>query len=334
MEDNTERPVLLSGIQPTGRLMIGNYLGAIKNWVAMQKDHDCLFMLVDLHAITVPQDPAELRTRCLDVLAQFIACGVDPVKQTVFAQSHVPAHAELTWILTCTATMGELSRMTQYKDKVQKHAGPASAGLFCYPVLMAADILLYRTDIVPIGDDQRQHLELTRDLAERFNARYGEIFRLPRAHHPSVGARIMSLKDPTRKMDKSSPDPESYIALLDNPDAVARKISRAVTDSDGRVALDPARPGIANLVAIYMAVTGLPSAEVETRFTGKGYAEFKRELTDVLVALLEPIQAHYRTYREDSAGLTTILRRGAGLAGDRAEAMLRQVRQAVGFLDE
>jgi tryptophanyl-tRNA synthetase len=299
----------------------------------MQDDHDCLFMVVDLHAITVPQDPAELAARTLDVVAQYLACGVDPGRHAVFVQSHVPAHAQLAWILTCIASTGELSRMTQYKNKVAKRGGESPAGLFCYPVLMAADILLYRTAVVPIGDDQRQHLELARDLAERFNARYGEVFLMPRAHHPDVGARIMSLRDPSRKMDKSSPDPESYIALLDDPEAVVRKIGRAVTDSGGRVALDPARPGIANLFAIYMAVTGRSSEEVEARFAGKGYADFKRELADALVALLEPIQAHYRAFREDRLGLTAILRRGAERARAKAEPVLSRVHRAVGFLD-
>lgn len=333
MTVSPSRPVLFSGIQPTGVPMIGNYFGAIRQWVGMQDSHDCLFSIVDLHAITVAPNPVLLRSRCLDLLALYLACGIDPVRSIVFCQSHVPAHAELGWIMTCVAGVGELERMTQYKEKASRQDAHVGAGLFAYPALMAADILLYGTSVVPIGDDQRQHLELARELCRRWNHRYGALFVEPETLTPALGERIMNLKEPTRKMDKSSADPDTFIGLLDEPDAVARKIRSAVTDSVGMVVRDPARPGISNLIAIFALSAGIPADDVERRYVGQGYAGFKRDLTSAVVALLAPIQSAYRGLRPDEDGLRAILRQGAEAARRRAESRLRSVHASLGFID-
>ena len=326
------RPVLLSGIQPSGNLMIGNYIGAIKHWVRLQDEYDCLFVLVDLHAITVRQDPSELRKRCHDFLALYMACGIDPAKSTVFVQSHVPAHAELAWVLTCFTSMGELNRMTQFKEKAQRHEGNVNAGLFAYPALMAADILLYQTDLVPVGADQKQHLELTRDLAERFNNVYGETFRVPAAYIAPVGARIMSLQDPTAKMSKSDENPRNYVALLDPPDVVRSKIKRAVTDCGTAVAQDETRPGISNLMTIYSSLTGEDYTTISARYAGKGYAQFKADLAELVVEFLRPIQERYRHVRSDKAELQTILERSSEVASVRARRTLDKVYRNLGFI--
>jgi len=255
MTENRKRPVLLSGIQPSGNLMIGNYIGALKNWVELQDQYDCLFVLVDLHAITVKQDPADLRRRSFEFLCLYLACGIEPEKNTIFVQSHVPGHSELSWILNCFTYVGELNRMTQFKEKSTRHNTNVNVGLFDYPVLMAADILLYGTDLVPVGHDQKQHLELARNIAERFNNIYGEIFTVPEPYIPKVGARIMSLQDPTSKMSKSDDNPNNYVALLDSPDIVRNKIKRAVTDSGSEIKYDESKPGICNLLSIYSAIT-------------------------------------------------------------------------------
>ena len=332
MESNGKKPVLFSGIQPTGQLMIGNYIGAIGNWLSLQDRYDCFFVLVDLHAITVKQDPADLLRRSRDLLALYLACGLDPDGNTIFVQSHVPDHAQLAWVLNCSATMGELGRMTQFKDKTRGDGAGVSAGLFDYPVLMAADILLYGTDLVPVGDDQKQHVELARDLAVRFNRVYGETFTVPEVYHPPVGARIMSLTDPTAKMSKSHENPNTYVALLDGPDVIRRKIRRAVTDSGGEIAADGLGPGIANLMAIYSAITAEPLGSLHARCVGRGYGQFKNDLAEALVEFLRPIQARYRTIREDGDGVMAILRRGAAAARERAEPMLREVHRALGFI--
>lgn len=334
MSANTAKPVVLSGIQPSGRLTIGNYIGALKNWVAMQDTHECLFTLVDLHAITVRQDPAALRERCHEFLCLYLACGLDPAKSTLFVQSHVPAHAQLAWILNCHTAMGELNRMTQFKDKSSKHADNINAGLFGYPVLMAADILLYQADAVPVGNDQKQHLELARNLAQRFNARYeAEVFTVPEPFIPEVGARIMSLGDPTAKMSKSDEVEANYVALLDEPKRVVKKIKRAVTDSDAEIRFDEAaKPGISNLLSMYSAVTGDAIADLEARFAGEGYGKLKGELADAVVAFLEPLQERYRTFRDDPGSLDAILRDGARAARERAAPTLDRVFGVSGFI--
>ncbi|MBI4468159.1 MAG: tryptophan--tRNA ligase [Acidobacteria bacterium] len=326
------RPILLSGIQPSGELMIGHYLGALKNWVGLQADHDCLFMLVDLHAITVRQDPAELRRRCLDFLALYVACGIDPSHSTVFVQSHVPTHAELAWVLNCFTYMGELGRMTQFKEKSQKQELNVSAGLFNYPVLMAADILLYQSHLVPVGEDQKQHLELTRDIAMRFNNLYGETFRVPECFIPPVGARIMSLQDPTSKMSKSDPNPRSYVALLDPPDLVRSKIKKAVTDSGTEVVFGNDRPAVSNLMTIYSSLTGHGFPAIEERYQGKGYADFKADLAEIVVEFLRPIQDRYHAIRSDKSELTAILKRGAEAALARSRPTVAKVYKKLGFI--
>ena len=330
-----EKPILLSGIQPSGELTIANYVGAIRNWVALQKEYDCLFILVDMHTITVKQDPAELRRRCYDFMALYIACGIDAEKNTIFIQSHVPAHAQLTWILNCVTPIGELSRMTQFKEKAKQHSQNVNAGLFDYPVLMAADILLYDADLVPVGEDQKQHLEMARNVAQRFNNAYGDIFTVPQAYIPKVGARVMSLLDPTSKMSKTDANPNSYVALLDEPGRVRQKIMRAVTDSGSDIVYDEKnKPGVSNLITLYSAVTGESCEAVEEAFRGKGYGEFKGAVADVMVAFLDPVQERYRELRESSETLTSILRRGAETARKRARPMLQKVHDAVGFVPE
>ncbi|EOS58710.1 MULTISPECIES: tryptophan--tRNA ligase [Paenibacillus] len=322
---------VLSGIQPSGKLTLGNYIGAIKNFVKLQHDHACNFMIVDLHAITVPQEPAALTEQSEAVAALYLAAGIDPNKANVYLQSHVMQHAQLGWLLTTLTSMGELERMTQFKDK---SAGKESvgAGLFVYPALMAADILIYNADLVPVGDDQKQHLELTRDLAGRFNHRFGEYFTLPEPYIPEVGARIMSLDDASKKMSKSNPNPGSYIALLDTPDEIRKKISRATTDSGREVKFDPAtKPEISNLITIYSQCSGLTIAEVEKRYEGQMYGPFKKDLAEAVVSVLEPLQQRYRDIRE-SGELRNILRQGAERASEMAEKTLQDVQRLMGFV--
>ena len=330
------KPVLLSGIQPSGVMTIGNYIGAMKNWVRLQDDYQCLFSLVDLHAITVPQDPEALRQRSLDFVALYLACGIDPDKSIVFIQSHVPQHAELAWVLNCHAYMGELSRMTQFKDKAQKQGENISVGLFDYPVLMAADILLYQTRVVPVGEDQKQHLELTRDLAERFNRKYdADIFTIPEPYIPpkTAGGRIMSLQEPTKKMSKSDDNPNNYVSLLDEPKKIIKKFKKAVTDSGSEIKYDPDnKPGVSNLLTLYSVFSGKPIEEVEQHFEGKMYGHLKVELGELVADSLAPIQAEFKRIREDEAGLLALLRDGAAKARALAEPTLEKVHQAVGFV--
>ncbi len=322
---------VLSGIQPSGQLTLGNYIGAMKHFVAMQEEHDCSFMIVDLHAITVPQEPAALREQSESVAALFVAAGLDPAKANIFMQSHVREHAELGWLLTTMTYMGELERMTQFKDKSSGKES-VGAGLFTYPSLMAADILLYQTDLVPVGEDQKQHLELTRDLAGRFNQRYGETFTVPQPLIPKVGARVMSLDDASKKMSKSNPNAGSYIALLDSPDVIRKKISRAVTDSGREVKFDPQnKPEVSNLIAIYSACSALTPQEIEARYEGQGYGPFKKDLAEQVVALLEPIQARYQEVRA-SGELRRILADGAENARQVAAQTVRTVKERMGFV--
>ncbi|MEK5477752.1 tryptophan--tRNA ligase [Paenibacillus sp. FSL R5-0407] len=324
---------VLSGIQPSGKITLGNYIGALKNFVTLQDDYTCNFMVVDLHAITVSQDPADLREQSEAVAALFVAAGIDPNKANVYMQSHVRQHSQLGWILTTLTSMGELERMTQFKDKA---AGKESvgAGLFVYPALMAADILIYNADLVPVGEDQKQHLELTRDLAGRFNHRFGEYFTIPEPYIPKVGARIMSLDDASNKMSKSNPNAGSAIYLLDSPADIRKKISRATTDSGREVKFDPAnKPEVSNLITIYSQCSGLSVAEVEQRYEGQMYGPFKKDLAEVVVGTLEPIQQRYREIRE-SGEIRDILRQGAERASEMAEKTLRDVQNLMGFMPE
>ncbi len=333
------KPVVLSGIQPSGRLTLGNYLGAIKNWLPLNETYDCYYMLVDMHAITVRQDPTVLRERCYEFLSLYIACGLDPQKNVLFVQSHVPAHARLGWVLNCYTQFGELSRMTQFKDKSQKHVDNINAGLFAYPVLMAADILLYQADAVPVGDDQKQHLELTRDVATRFNNLYGTeknpVFTVPEPMIPPVGARIMGLQEPTKKMSKSDDAPTNAIYLLDEPDVIVRKIKRAVTDLGNEVRFDIAeKPGVSNLMSILAAASDQSFESIVETFNGQGYGKFKQAVADAVLAILEPMQARYREVREDTEGLQRVLRNGAERASARADTTLKRVHDALGFIPE
>ncbi len=341
------RKCVLSGIQPSGNLHLGNYLGAIKRWVERQDEFENFFFIVDLHAITVPQEPQELRKNTRELAALYLAAGLDPKKATIFVQSQVPAHAELGWILNCVTPMGWLERMTQFKDKSAKvlaageapHPGAQpgdnreriSTGLFDYPVLMAADILLYRATHVPVGEDQKQHVELTRDIAERFNRLYGDTLVVPEPMIPETGARIMSLESPTDKMSKSDPSAGSRIGMLDSPDVIRKNVMRATTDSLRDIRFDPDRPGVFNLLTIYEVLSGQPRAAIEANFQGKGYGDLKRELADLVIASLEPIQRRAGELLA-SGELEEILRAGAERAGGVANETLRHVKYAMGFL--
>lgn len=322
---------VFSGIQPTGNLHIGNYLGAMNQWVAMQAELDCLFCIVDLHAITVPQEPNILKAKIREVTGLLLAAGIDPKLAIVFIQSQVSAHAELAWILNCFTPMGWMQRMTQFKEKSEELKGQVSIGLFDYPALMAADILLYETDIVPVGEDQKQHVELTRDIAQRFNTIYGPTFKLPEPVIPEVGARIMGLDDPTKKMSKSEADPGHAINLLDSPDTIRSKIMRATTDSLREIRFDENRPGINNLLVIYQVFTGRPEKEIEARFAGKGYAALKKELGEVVVEALRPLQSCYQKLVADPSYLESLLAEGAARARPLAEKTLALVKERVGL---
>lgn len=329
------KPVVLSGCQPSGQLTIGNYMGALRQWVDMQDSHDCHFMVVDLHAITVRQDPKALQQATLDGLALYMACGLDPERSKLFLQSHVPAHAQLSWVLSCYTQMGELNRMTQFKDKSQRHESNVNVGLFTYPVLMAADILVYGANQVPVGDDQKQHLELSRDVATRFNNIYGDVLVVPEPFIPQHGSRIMSLQDPTKKMSKSDDNPNNYIGLLEDPKQVAKKIKRAVTDSDeqARIYFDPQeKAGVSNLLTLLSGATGRSIDDLVPEYEGKMYGHLKGDVADAVVAFLEPLQAKYHELRDDRARLDSILRLGAEKANERAEATLKSVYEAVGFV--
>ena len=328
------RKCVLSGIQPSGNLHLGNYLGAIKRWVEKQEDFENFFCIVDLHAITVPQDPQELRRYTRELAAFYLAAGLDPRKATIFVQSHVHAHAELGWLLNCVTPMGWLERMTQFKDKSAKEGDNReriSTGLFDYPVLMAADILLYKATHVPVGDDQKQHVELTRDIAERFNRLYGETFVVPEPMIPETGARIMSLESPTDKMSKSDPSPGSRIGVFDSPDAIRKNVMRATTDSQRDIVFDASRPGLLNLLTIYEVLTGQSRSHIEAHFAGKGYGDLKRELADLVIASLEPIQTRARDLL-GSGELEDILAQGAARAAGVADQTLRQAKNAMGFV--
>ena len=333
MEEKEQKKVMLSGIQPSGDLHLGNYLGAIKTWADRSDKYDCYYFMADMHTITVRQTPADLRRRTLEQLAIYIACGLDPEKNTLFVQSHVPAHAQLGWVLDCYTMFGELSRMTQFKDKSARHKDNINAGLFTYPSLMAADILLYQPDLIPVGEDQKQHCEITRDIAKRFNGIYGDVFKIPEPFIPKEGARIMSLSAPDSKMSKSMP--EGCVFMLEQPEDIMRKFKRAVTDSDTEnpVHWDPEKkPGVSNLMTIYSACTGKSHEDIEAEFAGKGYGAFKPVVGEAVVETLRPIKAEAERLIKDKAYLTDVCRKGAEKASYVANKTLRKVYKKIGFL--
>ena len=327
-----EKKVIFSGMQPSGVITLGNYLGALKNWTNLQDEYNCLYCIVDMHAITVRQDPATLRKNARNLLMQYIAAGLNPEKNVIYYQSHVSAHAELAWILNCYTYMGELSRMTQFKEKSSKHGENINAGLFTYPALMAADILLFQTDLVPVGADQKQHLELARDIAMRFNGLYGDTFKVPEPYIGKVGARVMSLQEPTSKMSKSDEDTNASIYLMDDPDAIMRKFKRAVTDSDACVRFDQeTKPGISNLMSIYGAITGQTMEQIQSEFEGKGYGDFKMRVGEAVVEELRPLQARFKELSSDKTYIDSIIKKNAETANYLATKTLRKVQKKVGF---
>ncbi len=326
-----EKKILFSAVQPSGTPTIANYIGAMRNFVALQDEYDCIYSVADLHTLTVRQVPSELRARTLNLVALYLACGIDPEKSIIFVQSHVPAHAELTWILNTVTYPGELSRMTQFKDKSLRHADNVNMGLMDYPVLMAADILLYGAHVVPVGKDQKQHLEIARDIAERFNNRYSPTFVVPEGIIPKVGANVMSLQDPEHKMSKSDSNENAFISLVDDKDTIIRKVRRAVTDSDNKVAYDLSRPGISNLVAIYSAFTGLSTADIEKKFDGVGYGEFKNEVGEAIASVIVPINDKKNEYLADKTYLESVMKNGVEKANHLARKMLSKVYRKVGL---
>ena len=330
--ENEKKKVALSLIQPSGTITLGNYLGALRNWVTMQEEFNCIFALADLHTITVRQEPAKMRKNILEAYASILACGIDIEKSLFFIQSHVHTHAELAWLLNCYTQFGELSRMTQFKDKSAKHADNINAGLFTYPSLMAADILLYRADCVPVGADQMQHLELTRDIANRFNGLYGNVFKVPEAYIPKAGARVMSLQDPTRKMSKSDENVNGCVHLLDTPEVIMKKFKRAVTDSEACVRYAEGKDGINNLLDIYGAVTGLSHEQIEKDFEGKGYGDFKTAVGEAVVEALRPIKVEYEKLIADKAYLEECYRKSDEIALKISSRTLEKAKKKIGFI--
>ena len=328
-----EKKTIFSGMQPSGYVTLGNYLGALRNWTKLQDEYNCLYCIVDMHAITVRQDPVKLRQQARTLLMQYIAAGLDPEKNIIYYQSHVPQHAELSWVLNCFTYMGELNRMTQFKEKSQTHADNINAGLFTYPVLMAADILLYQTDLVPVGEDQRQHLEITRNIATRFNGIYGDVFKIPEAYIGKVGARVMALQDPTKKMSKSDENKNNSIALLDEPSVIMSKVKKAVTDSDNEIRYGEDKPGVSNLLNIYCAVTDKTIAEAEREFASSNYGQFKTAVGEAVVASLEPIQQKVRELEKNKDYIDGIIKTNAERAQAIARKTLSKVHRKVGFPD-
>ncbi len=326
------KKIIFSGIQPSGMLTLGNYLGALKNWKEMQEEYNCVYSVVDMHAITVRQEPAKLRQQIISTCALLLACGIDPEKSMVFIQSEVHTHAELAWILNCYTQFGELNRMTQFKDKAARHADNINAGLFTYPSLMAADILLYQADLVPVGADQKQHLELTRDIAARFNGLYGSVFTVPEPYIPKVGARVMSLQDPTRKMSKSDENPNAWVAILDKPEDIMRKFRRCVTDSDTRVCFAEGKDGINNLMGIYAAVTGKTLSEITEEFEGRGYGDFKTAVGEAVVETLRPIRETYDDLMNNKDYLLDCYAKGGEAALRFSQRTLSKVKKKIGYL--
>lgn len=332
IKNETKKPVILSGIQPSGNLHIGHYTGALQNWVRLQDEYYCFFTIVDMHAITVRQNPAELRKRSLDLAAMYLACGIDPEKSVLFIQSHVPEHAQLAWVLNCLTGMGECSRMTQFKDKSAKHEENINVGLFSYPILMAADILLYQADLVPVGEDQKQHLELTRNLAQRFNHHYSETFKIPEPFIPKFGARIMNLQEPTKKMSKSDDNVGATIFLTDSENEIKNKVKRAVTDSGSEVKYAEDKPGISNLMTLYSIASGKSFAEIEREFAGKGYGDFKSAAAIDVAEYVKPIRTRFESIRNDKIFLNDILTKGAATARATAGRTLKKVYKKIGFI--
>jgi tryptophanyl-tRNA synthetase len=326
-----DKQIIFSGIQPSGSLTLGNYIGALRNWVKLENEYECYYCVVDMHALTVRQNASELRRRCVETMALLIACGLNPDKSTIFMQSHVSAHAELAWILNCNTYIGELSRMTQFKEKSERHSENINSGLFTYPVLMAADILLYQSNLVPVGADQKQHLELSRDIAIRFNNAFGETFTVPDGYIPEVGARVMSLQEPEKKMSKSDDNENAYIALLDPPDTILRKIKRAVTDSDGQIAYRDDKPGVSNLLSIYSACTGKTIKQAEAEFDGQGYGSLKSATAEAVIATLSTVQQNYSKLMADKTYLTQLINKGAETAAGKARPTLSKVYRKVGL---
>ncbi|MBQ8175761.1 MAG: tryptophan--tRNA ligase [Oscillospiraceae bacterium] len=333
MSEQENKKRIFSGIQPTGTFTLGNYIGAVSHWGKLQEEYDCIYSIVDMHAITVRQDPAKLRQNTLEAYALLLACGVDPKKSIAFIQSHVKSHAEMNWILACSTQFGELSRMTQFKDKSQKHPDDINAGLFTYPVLMAADILAYKADLVPIGADQKQHLELARNIAQRFNNKYGELFTVPEPYIPKVGARVMSLQDPEKKMSKSDENPNACIYILDEPDVIIRKFKRAVTDSEAVVRYADEKPGISNLMSIYSVVTGKDYASIEREFDGKGYGDFKLAVGEAVADHLKPVRDEFARLIADKAYLKECYTAGAQMALNVSRKTVSKAYRKVGFVD-
>ena len=328
-----EKKIILSGIQATGTLHLGNYLGAINNWIKMQDEYDCYYMIADLHSLTIRNNPEELRNNTLSIIALYVAAGLDPNKNKIFIQSHVPAHPALSWVLNCYTYMGELSRMTQFKDKSSKHADNINAGLFTYPVLMAADILAYNADLVPVGDDQRQHLEITRNIAERFNSIYGDTFKIPEAYIPKIGARIMGLQNPTKKMSKSAPDINDKILLTDEPDVIRKKVKKAVTDSEGIVRYDVEnKPGISNLMSIYGILKEKSMQDIEQEFQGQNYGTFKSAVAEAIVDRLAPIQEKHKALLANPAEIQKIYEAGDKKAIEKTNQLLQEVYKKVGLV--
>ena len=327
-----DKKIIFSGIQPSGCITLGNYLGAIKNWTLLQDEYNCLFSVVDLHSITQRQNPQELRRRCIEFLVQYIACGIDPEKNLLFFQSHVSTHSELAWILNCYTQMGELSRMTQYKEKSAKNVENVNCGLFTYPVLMASDILLYQTDLVPVGVDQKQHLELSRDIAQRFNGIYGETFKVPEVYLPKIGAKIMSLQEPDKKMSKSDDNENAFIALLDKPDVIMRKFKRAVTDSDSEIRFKEGKDGINNLLSIMSAITGETIESTQNSFEGKGYGEFKIKVAEAVIETLKPIQDKYNDLMKNKDYIEQVYTKSAETAYKISLRTFNKVCKKVGFV--
>ncbi len=325
------KKVIYSGMQPTGVITLGNYLGALKNWVNLKDDYNCIFGVVDLHSLTVRQEPAQLRKQARDILILYIAAGIDPEENIVYFQSHVPAHAELAWVLNCYTYMGELSRMTQFKEKSSKQGENINAGLYTYPTLMAADILLYQTDLVPVGDDQKQHLEITRDIAQRFNQVYGDVFKIPEPYIAKSGARIMSLQEPTKKMSKSDTNPNGYIHLLDEPDVIMKKIKRAVTDSNREIVYSADRPGIKSLIDIYQCFTQESIETILDRFQGKGYGELKQAVGEVIVEEFKPIQNKFKELQKDKAYVDSLIKKNSETANYLANKTMRKVKKKLGL---
>jgi len=328
------KKIVFSGAQPTGSLTLGNYIGALQNWKALEKEHNCLYCIVDLHSLTVRQDPKEFHGISLSFLTQYLASGLDPEKNIIFFQSHVPQHAELTWILGCGTYVGELNRMTQFKDKSEKNKDNVNSGLFTYPVLMAADILLYKTDLVPVGEDQKQHLELTRDIAARFNNLYGETFSVPEMYIPKIGARIMSLQEPSKKMSKSDVNANATIFLMDSEDTIMKKMKRAVTDSENMIAYRDEQPGIKNLITIYSSLTGLSIEEVVSNYEGKGYGAFKIDTAEVIIEFLRPFKKNYKDYMNNPDFIENVYKKGAQKAYGLAENTMTLVRERMGLVQK